>query len=75
LFQVKVLGGRKLVETQPLKTVRYRDTARKIRRAVDQTNDSDIRRELLVLADRFDRLADHAERQTKPEQFVLPRHS
>jgi hypothetical protein len=56
-----------LAEAQSPKAVRYRDTARTIRRTADQTNDPDIRRELLALADRFERLADRVERQARLE--------
>jgi hypothetical protein len=47
---------------QRSRVARYRDTAKAIRDAARQASDPEIGEELLVIADRFDRLAEEVER-------------
>ena len=46
----------------PVTAVQYREWAKLIRRQVETLNNSDVRRQLLAIADQYDRLAESIER-------------
>jgi hypothetical protein len=48
---------------RPLKSEKYRESAAELRRMAQRTASAEIRAELLVLAERYDRLATRAEPQ------------
>ena len=52
-----------MIEAQQPKATRYRDTAQAIRRTAEQAHDPAVRLELRALADRYERMAERAEKQ------------
>ena len=58
-------GGGRLVEAEQSKAARFREIAKAIRQTAGQANDPAVRVELFELANRYDRMAERAERQPR----------